>query len=272
MNLAQPPFDDVHVRRAANLVIARRALVERFGPGGARLAVHAAPDSLEGNLLLDYDPYPTPGGGGDLAAARAEMAQSRYDSDGDEPATKPASRRSPRSRSTTSPPSSPRTSSCCWSKTSSSSARARRPEAHRRRRSSLLWARQESRHALILNYVWAKDFPNGSGWFPGALGVDDPTGNPSLVGVSAEQLAEWGYPVTDVPSVGDEIAECVQLVGGAQTQCWAELDQLVMEQIVPWIPYAAPNKARTFSTRVVSVSIDQFVNYPALDRIALEPG
>jgi hypothetical protein len=45
-----------------------------------------------------------------------------------------------------------------------------------------------------------------------------------------------------------------------------------MEQVVPWIPYAAPNEARTFSARVVSVSIDQFANLPSLDRIALEPG
>ena len=112
---------------------------------------------------------------------------------------------------------------------------------------------------MVLNYVWAKDFPNGSGWFSGQLGVDP------------QRLADWGYPVTSVPSLDSELAECTRLVGGAQTRCWAALDQLVMEQVVPWIPYAAPNEARTFSARVVSFSIDQFANLPSLDRIALEP-
>jgi hypothetical protein len=114
--------------------------------------------------------------------------------------------------------------------------------------------------------------PNGSGWFPGAVGVEDPAGNPSLVGVDSQLLADWGHPVTSVPSVDSEIAECARLAGGAQTRCWANLDQLVMEQVVPWVPYAAPNEARTFSARVVSVSIDQFANLPSLDRIALKAG
>ena len=133
-------------------------------------------------------------------------------------------------------------------------------------------ANQDRRHAVVLNNVWAKDFPNGSGWFPVLLDSDDPRHNASLVGAAPEDLAEWGYPVTSVPNVDDEIAECTRLAGGAQTRCWATLDQLVMEQVVPWIPYAAPNEARTFSSRVVSVSIDQFVSLPSLDRIALEPG
>ena len=89
---------------------------------------------------------------------------------------------------------------------------------------------QDERYAIVLNYVWAKDFPNGSGWFPATLGDNDPAANPSLLGQSPKQLGEWGYPVTTAPGVDGEIAECVRLAGGAQTQCWAALDQLVMEE------------------------------------------
>jgi hypothetical protein len=75
-----------------------------------------------------------------------------------------------------------------------------------------------------------------------------------------------------VPSISAEIGECLRLVGGAQTQCWAQVDQLVMERIIPWIPIASPNETRIVSARVASVSIDQLATLPSLDRIALEPG
>ena len=35
------------------------------------------------NLLADYDPYPSPNYAGDIEAAKEEMAQSKYDTDGD---------------------------------------------------------------------------------------------------------------------------------------------------------------------------------------------
>ncbi len=84
MNLALPPFDDVHVRRAVNLVIDKAALIELAGgPHAGDVAGHMVLNSLEDNLLLTYDPYATPGSSGDPDAARAEMRLSRYDADGD---------------------------------------------------------------------------------------------------------------------------------------------------------------------------------------------
>ena len=51
--------------------------------GAGAIATHIAPDSLEDNVLLDYDPYPSSGARGDLEAAKAEMARSGYDANGD---------------------------------------------------------------------------------------------------------------------------------------------------------------------------------------------
>ena len=82
MNLAVPPFDDVHVRRAVNLVTDKRALVDLIRPGAA-IASHAIPDAFTNDLLADYAPYATADHRGSVERARAEMAQSRYDTDAD---------------------------------------------------------------------------------------------------------------------------------------------------------------------------------------------
>jgi peptide/nickel transport system substrate-binding protein len=271
MNLAQPPFDDVHVRRAANLAVNKQALVERFARG-ARAATHVAPDSLEGNLLLDYDPYPSEGDRGDLAAARAEMAASRYDTDGDGRCDQPACVGIRAIAIGFLPEFFPPDAIDLLQRDLEQLGLELEVDTEPVQEAFPALEAQTERHGLVLNYGWAKDFPNGSSWFSQALDGDHPNGNPSLVGFDAEQLATWGYPVTSVPSMHAQIAECIRLVGGAQTKCWAGLDQLVMEQIVPWIPYALQNETRIVSARVASFSIDQFTLVPSLDRIALEPG
>src|SRR5439155_7106643 len=67
INLAVPPLDDVHVRKAMNLVVDKARLQEiRGGPTAADPIGHTAPNSLENNLLLNYDPYATPGHAGSI--------------------------------------------------------------------------------------------------------------------------------------------------------------------------------------------------------------
>jgi peptide/nickel transport system substrate-binding protein len=272
MNLAQPPFDDEHVRRAANLVVDKAAVLESFGPGGGRIATHLALDSLEDNLLLDYDPFSTTDHRGDLAAARTEMAASRYDTDADGICDRPACSHVPAVDIAYSPEYFPRADLSLLVQRDLArlgielDVRSLPP-----RRAFPALSAQKEPYAVVLDYGWIKDFPNGSGWFSPTLTTDDGSLNPSLVGVAPDQLGAWGYPVTSVPSATDEITGCLRLVGGAQTQCWAQVDQLVMEQIVPWIPIASPNDTRIVSPRVASVSIDQLTTLLSLDRIALEP-
>jgi peptide/nickel transport system substrate-binding protein len=68
MKLAVPPFDDLRVRRAVNLVVDKERLADLMSSrpyyGGwvdGDVTGHLVPDSLQNNLLLDYDPHETPG-------------------------------------------------------------------------------------------------------------------------------------------------------------------------------------------------------------------
>src|SRR5207249_8413482 len=83
MNLAMPPFDDIHVRKAMNNAVDKLGL-QRLA-GGAILgdiATHAIPNSMLPNLK-SYVPYGNADGSPDLTKAKAEMAQSKYDTNHD---------------------------------------------------------------------------------------------------------------------------------------------------------------------------------------------
>jgi ABC-type transport system substrate-binding protein len=89
MNLLVPPFDDIHVRKAANFVVDKAAMLQATGgPSSGLIATTIEPPSVLPDLA-EYDPYPSPNQAGDLEAAKAEMAQSRYDKDGEGSATIP---------------------------------------------------------------------------------------------------------------------------------------------------------------------------------------
>ena len=75
MNWAVPPFDDIHVRKAANLIMDKAALVQAWGGATSGVAAtHIAPPTVLNNTLgQDYDPYATPDFKGDEAKAKDEM-------------------------------------------------------------------------------------------------------------------------------------------------------------------------------------------------------
>src|SRR5262249_16240431 len=93
--------------------------------------------------------------------------------------------------------------------------------------------------------------------------------NQTLLGATPTQLARWGYGSRAVPSVDGAIDQCRPLVGGTAVACWAELDEYLMEKVVPWIPLVYDQAVAVRSPRVLGYSVDQFTGLPALDRIAL---
>ena len=267
MNLAVPPFDDIHVRKAVNLAIDKRRVLLACCSPLEQVTGHVALDSLENNLLLGYDPYATPGHHGDLAAARAEMARSRYDRDRDGVCDAPACEH---------------VLAVVRADTAANAGPVVRDDLARvgirldiRQydepgfTARVLDARSRTPMAIGLN--WTKDFPSPSNFFaPVFYGPAIGKGSPTLLGATARQLEAWGYSVHSVPSVDAKMRECLPLVGGAAVDCWAETDRLLMEKVVPVVPLYEKTAARVFSARIAEFVVDQFVALPALDQIALK--
>jgi peptide/nickel transport system substrate-binding protein len=268
MNLAVPPFDDLQVRKAAAFAIDKARMVEVMGgPLTLRVAHHMVPDAMQDNLLVDYRPYPSDGDAGDIEAAHAEMRRSAYDSDGD---------------------------GVCDAPVCSEVAALTRdlepfPALAESVRDDLaeigihldldvvpfndffdIYADPSQHYAMYVPLAWAKDALSPASFFVGqfyspvALAGQ---GNGSLVGATAEQLAEWGYGVTDVPNVDAHIEACLPLTGNAQFECWAGLDQHMMENVLPSVSFGAGVGVVHASRRVAQYDWDQLVGAPSFDRI-----
>jgi ABC-type transport system substrate-binding protein len=277
MNLATPPFDDVHVRRAMNWAIDKQRLVDIVSdwigaPVFGEVASHMAPDPLENNLLLPYHPYPPPGGQANLEAAKAEMRLSRYDTDGDGVCDSPK---------------------CRGILTEKHMLRAY-PLLGREVKRELkaigleldlvdvtfnkmfpVWysPRPRPRVAMFIGishfgFRTAGGFWRNGFYSPNALGEDFTNG--TLVGASPDQLRRWGYTVTSVPTLDDRIERCLPTTGNAAFQCWAALDQYVTENIAPLVPFMFSQFVQTTSNRVVHYSFDQRLVEPAFDQIAVQ--
>lgn len=80
-----------------------------------------------------------------------------------------------------------------------------------------------------------------------------------------------GYGVTDVPSIDARVQACLAAVGSAGFECWAEIDQLVMERVVAWAPLGFAIHGWITSDRVAVFSADAQSVAPSLDQIQLRP-
>jgi len=271
MNLALPPFDDIHVRKAANLVLDKARLIELAGgPLTGEPAGHIVINSLLDDLLLPYDPYRTPGSRGDLEAAREQMRQSRYDSDGDGRcdaaacANVPAVALSILSAETVESV----TTDLARIGITVTAESLPPPEAFGR------WFDPAERLGMIIGSPYTKDDLNATTFFTAIFGsrsLSAGSTNGNMVGASRELLERWGYDPVDLPSVDDRIDECQAQTGGPQVRCWAALDQHLMENVVPWVPYVFERFVRVVGPRVVEYSFDQSMTQPALDQIAVAP-
>jgi ABC-type transport system substrate-binding protein len=272
LNLALPPFDDLHVRKATSLVINKARLIELAGgPWTGEVAGHIVLNSLEDNLLLTYDPYRTPGSAGDLTAAAAEMALSGYDSDGDGVCDDPACE----DLTGVTFLISPELADAVLADLATIGIHARietlDPGAAFGR-----WFDPAGRTSFMVGLAFGKDHLNAASFFTANFdsreSMTDEATNGTLIGASADQLESWGYEPRELPNVDDRIDFCHGQRSSAQVQCWAGLDQYLMENVLGWIPYSFERHTRTVSPRVVNYSFDQSIALPALDQIAVAPG
>lgn len=278
MNVAIPPLDDVHVRRAIAYAVDRPSIDELFASAGdleGRVSTHVGLDSEENNLLLNFDPFGARDGP-DLDAARREMAASAYDRDHDgacdevvcsgirlvAPDYDPARVRA----------------AALIAKQLRVIGLEVQPRVLDEESFRFSYGHPEEHVAMRLD-AWYKDATTGATWFPplfgsSSLAVTGFTQSDYLVGANPKELERWGYEVRIVPNVDEEIMTCLGLVFEAQLQCWAELDRHLTEDIVPWVPLLEGTHVTIVSTRLRRFSVDQSAAEPiaALDQIIVPPG
>jgi ABC-type transport system substrate-binding protein len=261
LNVAVPPLDDLEVRRAIGMAVDRVSLLALLREGyrfDTQVFTHSALDSLENNLLLTYAP-PGVGPRTNLRAARAAMARSRYDVDGDGRCDKLVC-----------------TGIQLWIPEYASGWL---PAGHAIAaqlggiglgiESHVLpqdapWVDPASHRPLFMA-EWLKDFPSASTFLPvlfGAKFIRLDGANHSMVGATPSMLRRYGYDVPSVPSVEDRIAECEPQVFQAQVRCYAEFDQYLSEQVVPVIPLAQFFAGWAVSERVRGFTTDSLIPIP----------
>lgn len=269
LNLAVPPFDDSHVRRAVQLATDKHSIVNALNPNSV-IQSHAIPDAFENGLLADYGPFATAGDSGDLAAAKAEMAQSPYDSNHDGMCDDPVCENIAMPIHSDGADGSFNAAQSFASNMADIGIQVTpSPEAS----GKLFYAAIEpSAHsAFSFNVGWQTDYLSADGWFgqlATSAAVADPNSNNfSLIGATPEQLTQLGYSVTSVPSLDANIAACSAINGADSFACWSNVDQFVTQRVAAWIPLSLTQTARLTSTSVTGFDFDTSLAEPALDQI-----
>ena len=80
---------------------------------------------------------------------------------------------------------------------------------------------------MCIGMGWQPDFPSAAQYL-GAFFASDGALSMTRLGATPSELREWGYDVTHVPSLDDQIERCEQELGAGQAACWARLDQYVV--------------------------------------------
>jgi peptide/nickel transport system substrate-binding protein len=270
-NFLVPPFDDIHVRKAFNWALDKAGMRQlRGGETTGEIAGHIMVNSLQNNLLVDYDPYATPNAAGDIAQAMEEMKLSAYDTDQD--------------------------GVCDASACSDILAMTDAEDPYPKQAALIVPIMEQigltfdvkqlergtmynkcvdmnAQAGICLGPAWGKDYPAGFTFASPLFGDEslwESCCNYNGLGATPQQIKDWGYTeVTSVPSVDDAIDACGEAVGDALFQCWADFDTMLMEEVVPFAPYLFDNSVDVISDNIVNYSFDQFAGLAAFDQMAV---
>jgi peptide/nickel transport system substrate-binding protein len=277
MNMTTPPFDDINVRKAANLIMDKAALLQAWGgTTSGEIATHIMPPTLLNNKLgADYNPYATPDNRGDEAKAKEAMKQSKYDSNKDGVCDASQCKNLVMINRNTPP----HTDS--EPVVASSLAKIGIEVKPRELATSAAYTTIQTVKNNIpigLNPSWGKDYADPYSFavlFDGRSIAATGNTNYSLVGITADQARRFGieFPSgTQIPNVDADIDTCQDIPNteaDRRIDCFVGLDRKVMEEAVPWVPYLWEKKITITAPSVTKYEFDQFSGHISLTQVAV---
>ena len=277
-DLTQPPFDDIHVRKAVNLVMDKEGIQRAWGgPVVGDIATHITPPEVTGGhpTADEYDPYPSPNFAGDLDAAKEEMKQSKYDSDGDGLCDADVCKDVLHFTRNYDP----------WTAAEPVEEQSLEKIGITLQERELAdfytpWQTMNKTSPIASGAGWGKDYADAL-TFAGTLFDSTsilPTGNTNvpLVGLTKDLAIEGkiaslpGRVIDGIPSVDSDIDACSKLLDQERIDCWIELDKKLMEEVVPWVPYLWANNNTVIADDVTQWDFDQFSGYTAWAHVAVD--
>jgi len=277
MDMTQPPFDDIHVRKALNLVMDLEGMQRAWGgPVSGSVATTITPDSvLYGQLTNeDYQPYQTPPFAGDVEAAKAEMAQSRYDTDQD-------------GTCDAGPCSGILTINRNYGPWAAMTPLVTQSAAEigidvniRELPTSAAYTTTQNPSrgiAFASNHGWGKDYSDPATFmvlFYGPNILPQNNSNTALVGITPQiaQSARLGRQVpANVPSLDADIDACAATLGDERETCYVDLERKLMEEVVPFVPYLDATNVDAIGPAVTKYDYDQFTTEISLNHVAVDP-
>jgi peptide/nickel transport system substrate-binding protein len=279
MNWITPPFDDIHVRKAANWIMDKAGILQAWGGSTfGEIATHNIPPGVLGGLLpaSEYNPYSSEGNRGDEAKAKEEMKQSKYDTNKDGVCdAKECSNLVMINRNVT-----PWTDS--EAVVTSSLEKIGIKVKPRELASSAAYTTIQTvknKIPIALNAGWGKDFADAVSFvlplFDGRSII--PTGNTNypLQGMTADQAKSLGVAIPSgvtIPSVDSDIDACQKIPAtqaDQRNQCFADIDKKLMEEAAPWVPYLWAKNITVTGNTVTKWEFDQFSGYLSYTQMAV---
>jgi peptide/nickel transport system substrate-binding protein len=278
MNWAVPPFDDIHVRKAANWIMDKQGILQAWGGTTfGDIATHNIPPIVLGDKLgSDYNPYASEGNRGDEAKAKEEMKQSKYDTNKDGVCDASECSNLVMINRNVTP----------WTDSEavvvSSLEKIGIKVKPRELASSAAYTTIQTvknRIPIALNAGWGKDYADPYS-FVGAL-FDSrsiiATGNTNypLLGLTKEQASTLGIPYPEgvtIPSVDSDIDACQKIPNTQPDQrndCFANLDKKMMEEDAPWVPYLWAKNITVTGNTLTKFEFDQFSGYISYTQMAV---
>jgi peptide/nickel transport system substrate-binding protein len=278
MNWAVPPFDDVHVRKAANWIMDKAGILQAWGGSTfGDIATHNIPPIVLGDkLTADYNPYATPDNRGDEAKAKEEMKQSKYDSNKDGVCDADVCKNLVMVNRNFG----------AWADSEpvvvSSLEKIGIQVKPRPLATSAAYTTIQTVKNMIpiaLNAGWGKDFADAVTFavplFDGRSIIATGNTNYPLLGLTPEKASELGIKIpsgAQIPSVDADIDACQKIPGDQpdqRNQCYADLDKKLMEEQVPWVPYLWAKQVTITAPSLTKWEFDQFSGYISLTQVAV---